>query len=86
MNVAPWLHDDCFFVFLYVGQVGETVSGEQGATGACGGVVHSPCGSGGAGEAGSARVRVDQASKDICASGDVEEAAVLSTCNRFEIY
>lgn len=28
----------------------------------------------------------NQASKDICASGDVEEAAVLSTCNRFEIY
>eukprot|EP00978_Attheya_sp_CCMP212_P009423 scaffold22307_cov29-Attheya_sp.AAC.2 len=28
----------------------------------------------------------NQTSKDICASGDVEEATVLSTCNRFEIY
>jgi len=28
----------------------------------------------------------NEASNDICASGDVAEAAVLSTCNRFEVY
>jgi len=28
----------------------------------------------------------NQASSDICAGGDVAEAAVLSTCNRFEVY
>lgn len=28
----------------------------------------------------------NDASNDICASGDVAEAAVLSTCNRFEVY
>jgi glutamyl-tRNA reductase len=28
----------------------------------------------------------NKASAEICASGDIEEAAVLSTCNRFEVY
>ena len=28
----------------------------------------------------------NSASNEICANGDVEEAAVLSTCNRFEVY
>jgi glutamyl-tRNA reductase len=28
----------------------------------------------------------NEASNELCASGDVEEAAVLSTCNRFEVY
>ena len=28
----------------------------------------------------------NQASQQICSTGDVEEAAVLSTCNRFEVY
>eukprot|EP00978_Attheya_sp_CCMP212_P021707 scaffold63769_cov32-Attheya_sp.AAC.5 len=71
MNVASaWLHDDRFFVFLYIGRVGETGTGEQGATGACGGVVHSPCSSGGAGEAGSARVRVESGiQRYLCLGG-----------------
>jgi glutamyl-tRNA reductase len=28
----------------------------------------------------------NQASQDICAGGEIAEAAVLSTCNRFEVY